>query len=200
MIDGLYRPLYHLCWSWRTSQSNAECITDWFFGLNSEAGIIGVLLTAKSDSYHQAKNLPYPKNINTFRPDEFQPFPPITWRSPVSDIWNLPPYKRPRTIWKSLMHFLPNRWSGRVLARYYQLPSILREHSHLSIPRNPATFTQSSFSLNIDIIDNLAPIFHCCQSIGAVMAVEARTKAPLITIWDLEQLITGDCRAMITFV
>ena len=46
MIDGFHRPLYHLCWSWRTTQSNAECITDWFFGLNSEAGIIWVLLTA----------------------------------------------------------------------------------------------------------------------------------------------------------
>ena len=40
MIDGLYHPLYQLCCSWRTSQSNGDCITDWFFGLNSEAGII----------------------------------------------------------------------------------------------------------------------------------------------------------------
>jgi len=45
MIDGFDLILYHLCCSWRTSKSNADCITDWFFGLNSEAGIMWALLT-----------------------------------------------------------------------------------------------------------------------------------------------------------
>ena len=36
-----------------------------------------VALSAKSDSYHRAKSLPYPNHINTFRPEGFMPFPPL---------------------------------------------------------------------------------------------------------------------------
>ena len=45
-----------------------------------------------SETYHIAKKLP--------GPEDFPLFPPVTWRSPTTAIWNLPPHKCPLKITK----------------------------------------------------------------------------------------------------
>ena len=43
-----------------------------------EVGLnLGSATICYTETYHRTKNLPYPRSFNTFRPEEFRPFPAV---------------------------------------------------------------------------------------------------------------------------
>ena len=53
----------------------------------------------------EPKNLPYPEHLQPYCPEGFLPPPPVTWRSPITDIWNLPSHGCPCQITKRYHKF-----------------------------------------------------------------------------------------------